>query len=94
MKDATAPRPALDPPRAVSNAGAANDDIESPSVLGSANPAWQRDVVAVSARVRALLAALHPSIVRVLTFWDHAVRTIRVGGRNLELDPSGSYRLR
>jgi len=56
-------------------------------------PAWQRDALAVSARVRALLATLRPVVVRALTFWDHAVRSIRIGAARLEIDPSGSYRL-
>ena len=58
------------------------------------HPAWQRDVIAVSARARELLARLRPVTVRVLTFWDHVLRGILVGGRRVEVDPSGSYRLR
>jgi hypothetical protein len=57
------------------------------------HPVWQRDVLAVSARVRTLLAALTPVAVRVLGFWDHALRTLAVGRRRLELDPSGCYRV-
>ena len=58
-------------------------------------PVWQRDGVAISARVRALVAALQPAIVRVRGFWDHLVRRVGLpGGRALEVDPSGSYRLR
>jgi len=48
----------------------------------------------VSARVRAILDGLRPVVVRVLSFWDHAVRAVRIAGRRLEVDPSGSYRLR
>jgi hypothetical protein len=66
---------------------------EVPSLPGG-HPIWQRDALAVSSRVRALLATLRPIAVRVLTFWDHAVRTIRIGGRTVEVDPSGCYRLR
>ncbi len=79
--------------------------VESPAIAdvdgddGSAMPrgavpAWQRDIVAVSARVRTLLATLRPVVVRVLTFWDHALRSVTIGGRRLEIDPSGCYRLR
>ncbi|HEY4442142.1 MAG TPA: hypothetical protein VGN14_16910 [Candidatus Elarobacter sp.] len=57
-------------------------------------PAWQRDVLSVSARVRAIVATLRPLVVRALTFWDHAARSIRIGARTLDVDPSGSYRLR
>ncbi len=63
--------------------------------LPADHPAWQRDVLAISARARAVLARLRPVVVRVVTFWDHAVRGIVVGGdRKLEIDPSGCYRLR
>jgi hypothetical protein len=37
---------------------------------------------------------LRPLVVHVLSFWDHAVRAVRIAGRRLEVDPSGSYRLR
>jgi len=64
------------------------------SSLPRDHPAWQRDVLAVSARARELIARLRPVTVRVLTFWDHVLRGIVVGGRRIEVDPSGSYRLR
>jgi hypothetical protein len=57
------------------------------------HPAWQRDVLAVSARVRALVGAMAPIVVRVLTFWDHALYAIAIGSRRVEIDPSGCYRL-
>lgn len=60
----------------------------------SGTPAWHRDTLAVSARVRGLLRTLQPVVVRVLSFWDHAVRAVVVAGRRLEVDPSGSYRMR
>ena len=69
-------------------------EAEMPATLPRDHPAWQRDVLAVSARVRAILAQLRPVAVRVLTFWDHAVRSIAVGRRRVEVDPSGCYRLR
>jgi hypothetical protein len=65
----------------------------APSLPGG-HPTWQRDVLAVSARVRAIVAALRPVAVRVLTFWDHVIRSISIGQRRIEVDPSGSYRLR
>jgi len=57
-------------------------------------PAWPRDMLAVSARVRAMLAALRPVVVRVLNFWDHATSALRLGTRTLEIDLAGCYRLR
>lgn len=62
--------------------------------LTSDQPAWQRDAVSVSARVRALLATLTPIVVQVLTFWNHVTRSIRIGNRVVEIDPSGCYRVR
>jgi hypothetical protein len=69
-------------------------DPAAPAASGG-TPAWQRDGVAISARVRALLATVRPVIVRVRSFWDHAVRRVALGaGRAVEVDASGSYRLR
>lgn len=73
--------------------GEDDGDGERLDLLGN-QPAWQRDALAASARVRALLAALKPVVVQVLTFWDHVARSVRIGGRIVEVDPSGSYRLR
>jgi hypothetical protein len=73
-------------------AGAASD--EDLSSLPPGHPAWQRDALSVSSRARAIVATLRPIAVRVMTFWDHAVRAIRVGRRTVEIDPSGCYRVR
>jgi hypothetical protein len=40
------------------------------------------------------MVRLRPVVVRVLTFWDHLRRGAAIAGRTLEIDPSGSYRLR
>lgn len=60
----------------------------------SDRPAWQRDLCSISARSRAVIAAVRPIVVRAMTFWDHAVRGVAIGARRIEIDPSGSYRLR
>ena len=99
MKDAAAPGPPREPPLLAARppplaaAPVAYGDVE-PASLPRDHPAWQRDVVAVSARVRAIVAQLRPVVVRVLSFWDHAVRSVTIGGRRLEVDPSGCYRIR
>jgi hypothetical protein len=87
---ASALTPVRRPPDVADGAAAALDVAPT---LPPDHPAWQRDVLAVSARVRALLMAMTPIVVRVLTFWDHAVRAIAIGGRRVEIDPSGCYRL-
>jgi hypothetical protein len=96
MRDA-ASASVVDPPALLATAiGGPFAEVEldaAPSLPGS-HPMWQRDVLAVSARVRAIVAALRPVAVRVLTFWDHVVRSVGIGHRRLEVDPSGSYRLR
>lgn len=99
MKDATtAPGTALEPqplaPLAVAPARVADVDAELHATLPRDHPAWQRDVLSVSARARAIIAALRPVVVRVLTFWDHVVRSVNVGARRVEVDPSGCYRVR
>lgn len=71
----------------------ADVELETAPNLPRDHPSWMRDALAVSARARALIASLRPVVIRVLTFWDHHVRSIVVGGRTLGVDPSGSYRL-
>jgi hypothetical protein len=96
MRDPALPA-AVEPQALASIANAAESgdaDVEIARTSTGGAPAWQRDVLSVSARVRALVATLRPIVVRALSFWDHAVRSIRIGGRALEIDPSGSYRLR
>jgi hypothetical protein len=100
MKQAGAPGPALDAsavailPLSVAAAQVPDIDAELHATLPRDHPASQRDVLSVSARARAVVAALRPVVVRALTFWDHAIRAITVGTRRIEVDPSGCYRLR
>lgn len=69
-----------------------DDELETPA-LPREHPKWVKDALAVSQRARALIARITPAIVRVLTFWDHRVRSVALGERRLEVDISGSYRL-
>jgi len=100
MKDAAAPGPAFDAnalaiiPLAVTPAHVADVDPDLHATLPRDHPRWQRDILSVSARARAMVAALRPVVVRTLTFWDHVVRSIAVGSRRVEVDPSGCYRVR
>lgn len=61
--------------------------------LPNDHPQWVRDAVAISRAAKQLVARLKPIVVRVLTFWDHGVRCIAVGGRRVGVDASGSYRI-
>jgi hypothetical protein len=101
MKHAAAPGRAVELPALPSvsvAAGAAAHlvgvDAEPTASLPRDHPAWQRDVLAVSSRVRTMLAGLRPVVVRVLSFWDHLIRGVSIGERYVEVDPSGCYRLR
>ena len=69
-------------------------DPDVAAALPPDHPAWQRDVISLSSRTRALLAALVPVAVRVFTVWDHRWRAIAFGSRTLGIDASGGYRLR
>jgi len=62
--------------------------------LPSDHPQWQRDVVSISSRARALIANVVPVVVRTLSYWDHRIREIAFGPRTLSVDPAGCYRLR
>ena len=73
---------------------AADRAQERSPALPRDHPAWQRDVISVSARAREIVARLRPLAIRALTFWDHVRRSTAIAGRTLEIDPSGSYRLR
>ena len=62
--------------------------------LPSDHPQWQRDVVSISSRARALIAVAVPVVVRALTYWDHRIREVVFGSRTLSVDPAGCYRFR
>jgi len=81
-------------PRAGNDAGEDVSAAEIGPIFPPDHPAWQRDVLAVSQRVRTLLATLTPVVVTVLTFWDHALRGLSIGMRRVEVDASGCYRVR
>ncbi|HUN30338.1 MAG TPA: hypothetical protein VMV65_11080 [Alphaproteobacteria bacterium] len=63
------------------------------SLLPRDHPKWARDAVTVSQRAREIIASLRPIAVRILTFWDHRIRSAVVGARRVTIDPSGSYRI-
>jgi hypothetical protein len=72
-------------------------DFDAPDLvpsLPSDHPAWQRDVLSISSRARALIAVVRPFAIKVLNFWDHRFGEIALGTRTFGVDPSGSYRLR
>jgi hypothetical protein len=56
------------------------------------HPRWVKDALAVSQRARELLAKLRPVALKVLSFWDHRIRSIVIGDRRVVVDPSGCYR--
>ena len=58
------------------------------------HPSWQRDIISMSSRARAIAAAVVPLVVRALSFWDHRIREVAFGARTLGIDPAGCYRLR
>lgn len=62
--------------------------------LPSDHPPWQRDVVSISSRARALIAVAAPVVVRAFAYWDHRLREIAFGARTFSVDPAGCYRLR
>ena len=72
-------------------AAVADAELET-ALLPHDHPRWVKDAVAVSQRARELIAKLRPIIVRVLSFWDHQIRAITVGGRRVTVDSSGCYR--
>ncbi|GAC1545682.1 MAG: hypothetical protein NVS2B17_28230 [Candidatus Velthaea sp.] len=97
MNDALAAQRAGLDPLAFAAIGAIVPDVDTQEIVPALprdHPAWQRDVLSISRRARALMESVRPVVVRVLTFWDHRVRDITIGTRQFGIDASGSYRLR
>lgn len=61
--------------------------------LPAEHPRWQTDVVSISARARAVIASILPTVVRAYSYWDHHIREVAFGPRTLAVDPAGCYRL-
>lgn len=69
-------------------------DVElDTALLPRDHPQWVKDTLSVSNRARELFARIKPVVVRILTFWDHRVRSVLVGNSRVSVDPSGSYRI-
>ncbi len=69
------------------------DDRWGGHSLPSDHPQWMKDTLSISQRARALIAKLKPVVVKVITYWEHHVRSIVIGNERLSIDASGSYRL-
>jgi len=69
-------------------------DASGDARLPADHPPWQRDVLSISSRARAIIATIVPTVVRTLSYWDHRVRELVLGARTLSVDPAGCYRLR
>jgi len=96
MRDATTAQPLIDAPvpLALGNIGSDPDASEIRARLPNDHPAWQVDTLSISSRTRAFLTTLRPVLVAVVSFWDHAVRTLSLETGTLSVDLSGCYRLR
>lgn len=70
----------------------AQADLDA-SPLPPDHPRWVRDAIAVSQRARELVTQLKPVVIRILGFWDHHMRSIRIGEHRVNVDTSGCYRL-
>ncbi len=69
------------------------DDRWGGHTLPNDHPPWLKDAVSISHRARALIATLKPAVVKVVTYWEHRIRSIVVGDRRVSVDPSGCYKL-
>jgi hypothetical protein len=70
----------------------ADAELET-ALLPREHPRWVRDAVAVSQRAREVIAKLKPVVIRIVSFWDHRLRSILVGDRRVHVDPAGCYRV-
>jgi len=71
---------------------AASEAEHDTALLPHDHPPWVKDALSVSQRARSLFATLRPVVMRVLTFWDHRIRSATIAGQRIGIDPSGSYR--
>lgn len=96
MNETSSARLAVDPATlaALTPLQLADGDGDVELSLPNDFPQWQRDVVTISSRARAAIAAIVPHVIRVLTFWDHRIRELAFGSRTLGVDAAGCYRLR
>ena len=97
MNDALAAQRAGLEPAILDAVAGVRADVDVPAIapaLPGDHPAWQRDVLSISSRARAIVAALRPIAIKVYSFWDHRIRELVLGSRTLTIDPCGSYRLR
>lgn len=62
-------------------------------VLPPGHPAWPQDLLALTRRARAALAALPRVFVQVLGAWDHPRREALVAGCTVVIDGAGTYRV-
>ena len=62
------------------------------ALLPHDHPKWVKDALSVSNRAKERIAQLKPVAIRVLSFWDHRIRSVLVGGSHVTIDASGSYR--
>jgi hypothetical protein len=88
-----APQPqaaAIAPEAAVPAIG--ESEAES-TLLPRDHPKWARDAVTVSLRAREIIARLRPVAIKILSFWDHRIRSAFIDGHHVCVDPSGSYRI-
>jgi hypothetical protein len=84
--------PGIEATRSEAVPAVAEAELET-ELLPQDHPRWVKDAVAVSQRARDLIAKLRPVVIAVLCFWDHRIRSIMVGNRCVEVDPSGCYRV-
>jgi hypothetical protein len=90
LRDAEAALASLPP---VALAPRNDPEVAAVQTLPRDHPHWVRDTISISSRARTLLERVRPALIRVATFWDHALRSVALGSRLLSVDPSGSYRL-
>lgn len=69
------------------------EEIRAPVTLPPGHPAWPRDLLSLTRRARAALAALPRVIVQVLGGWDHPLREALIEGSLVVVEAAGTYRV-
>ncbi|TAM74073.1 hypothetical protein EPN44_12230 [bacterium] len=69
------------------------EEIRAAVTLPPGHPAWPRDLLSLTRRARAALAALPQVIVQALSGWDHPLREALIAGSLVVVEAAGTYRV-
>ncbi|TAM59244.1 hypothetical protein EPN52_08150 [bacterium] len=70
-----------------------SEELRTPVTLPPGHPAWPQDLLSLTRRARAALAALPRVVIQVLCRWDHPLREALIDGALVVVEAAGTYRV-